>query len=93
MSGFRCPQCGAKTTYVMYSGGNEYVCQGPDAHDGIYPAEAKGLPRATLLRTPEGTATLRAQMYEELTRRAKDAVTFDTSLPQGNTEISTDIHE
>ena len=66
---FPCPEkgCGAATRYVPYTGGNEYTCA--NGHDGIYPHEGDNLPRATLLRTAEGTAQLRADMRAEIARR------------------------
>ena len=67
MSGFMCPDCGAPTHYQVFSGGREFVCD--NGHDGQYPAEGEGLPRATLLRNGEaGVTALRAQMDQELAR-------------------------
>lgn len=68
MTAFRCPSCNSETTYRSMSGGREYWCDTcQDA--GQYPEEGEGLPRATLLRTPEGAAELREMMRVELDRR------------------------
>lgn len=70
MSGFKCTACGGDTTYQAFSGGREWLCLdlGCEA-TGEYPAEGEGLPKATLLRRPEGVTALRAMMDQELARR------------------------
>jgi hypothetical protein len=66
---YPCPYCGTETDYQSFSGGREWFCPGCEAN-GNYPEDAEGLPRATLLRTEEGRIALRAQMDQELARRA-----------------------
>jgi ribosomal protein L37AE/L43A len=68
MSAYKCPYCRSVTVYRAFSGGTMWDCPECDA-DGEYPADGEGLPRATLLRTPEGAAELREQMREEIARR------------------------
>ena len=65
-----CSICGGPTVYQTFSGGREWYCEACDT-TGEYPEGGPGLPRATLLRTPEGAVALRAQMDQELARRAK----------------------
>jgi hypothetical protein len=62
-----CSICGGPTVYQSFSGGREWYCEACDT-TGEYPTDGPGLPRATLLRTPEGTVALRAQMDQELAR-------------------------
>ena len=64
---YPCPSCGAETQYQTFSGGREFYCPGC-GNQGSYPEEGENLPRATLLRTPEGQIALRAQMDQELAR-------------------------
>jgi hypothetical protein len=70
MSAWPCSICGGPTVYQSFSGGREWYCEACDT-TGTYPKDGPGLPRATLLRTPEGTVALRAQMDQELARRAE----------------------
>lgn len=69
MSAFLCPTCAAPTTYAAFSGGEEYYCPRCDTN-GFYPENMENPPRARLLRTEEGRAELRRQMYEILRDRA-----------------------
>ena len=71
MSGYPCPSCGEETRYQILSGGQEYWCPGC-GRTGSYPGEGENLPRATLLRTPEGRVALQAQMDQELARAADE---------------------
>jgi hypothetical protein len=71
VSDYPCPACGAKTHYQVLSGGREYYCPACGC-TGSYPDEGEGLPRATLLRTPEGRVALKAQMDQELARLADE---------------------
>lgn len=64
---YPCHVCGADTQYQMLSGGREWYCPKCEA-SGEYEG-TENLPRATLLRTPEGVTALRAQMDQELARR------------------------
>lgn len=68
MSGFKCPHCKGDTEYQTFSGGREWYCPFCEA-EGEYPDTGENLPRATLLRCPEGVVALRAQMDQELARR------------------------
>lgn len=63
-----CSICGGATVYQAFSGGREWYCAACDT-TGEYPDDAPGLPRAALLRTPEGVIALRAQMDQDLARR------------------------
>ena len=68
MSAHCCPDCGEKTVYQAFSGGREWYCAHCDSN-GLYPADETP-PRCALLQTPEGRVALRAQMDQELARRA-----------------------
>lgn len=60
--------CGTHTQYQSFSGGQEFYCPGCKT-DGSYPA-GEGGPRARLLAEgPDGVASLRAQMDQEIARR------------------------
>lgn len=76
MSGYPCPGCGGDTDYQAFSGGREWRCP-KCATSGEYPQEGEGLPRATLLRTPEGVVALRAQMDQEMARRRRLSATTE----------------
>lgn len=69
--------CGEPTHYAAFSGGREFYCEACD-DNGYYP-EGDGGPRARLLdQGADGVAVLRAQMDQELARRADPSAQEET---------------
>jgi hypothetical protein len=88
MSGYFCDQCGDATQYQTFSGGAEYYCA---TCDDVFPyrADAANLPRAALLRTPEGREQLRELQAAELDRRSGNPlVSADEARREQNAWLS-----
>lgn len=84
MTDYLCDYCGGPTDYAAFSGGTEYRCLSEECgNQQRYreDADPATLPRAVLLRTPEGRERLREDMRAEISSACDSIAGCSPSLP------------